>query len=93
MESAKVRARAMVKAYEESGALPEQHAVLSDKEKRQQYDTFDAEGFHQRFTQEDIFRGFNFGDIFRDMGFSDDVFSTLFGVFSRCVVFETLEFE
>jgi curved DNA-binding protein len=43
--------------------------VLSDKEKRKQYDTFGAEGFQQRFTQEDIFRGFDF----------DEILSNLFG--------------
>jgi curved DNA-binding protein len=49
--------------------INEAYAVLSDKEKRKQYDTFGKEGFHQRFTQEDIFRGFDF----------DEILSSLFG--------------
>ncbi len=66
-------------AEERFKAINEAYAVLSDKEKRQQYDTFGAEGLNKRFTQEDIFRNFNFGDIFGEMGFSDDLFGTLFG--------------
>jgi len=41
--------------------VSEAYAVLSDKEKRQQYDTFGSTDFHQRYSQEDIFREFGFG--------------------------------
>ena len=49
--------------------ISEAYAVLGDKEKRQQYDTFGSSGFHQRYSQEDIFRGFDLGDIFKEFGF------------------------
>lgn len=67
-------------AEERFKEISEAYAVLSDKEKRKQYDTFGMSGFQQRYTEEDIFRGFNIGDLFRDLGFgSGDIFSTIFG--------------
>ncbi len=47
----------------------EAYAVLSDEKKRRQYDQFGSSGFHQRYSQEDIFKGFDINDIFREMGF------------------------
>lgn len=61
--------------------INEAYAVLSDPQKKAQYDQFGSSGFHQRYSQEDIFRGFDVSDLFRDMGLggSDDIFSRIFG--------------
>ena len=37
---------------------------------------FGSTGFHQRYTQEDIFKGFDFGDIFKEFGFGGSQFFT-----------------
>jgi curved DNA-binding protein len=64
--------------------ISEAYAVLSNPEKKKQYDMFGAEGFHRRFTQEDIFRDFDFGSIFKEFGFGTggrgpNIFSQIFG--------------
>lgn len=56
-------------AEEKFKKISEAYAVLSDSEKRKQYNTFGSAGFQQRYSQEDIFRGFDFGDVFKEFGF------------------------
>lgn len=69
-------------AEEKFKEISESYAVLSDDEKRTQYDQLGHTGFDQRYTSEDIFRGADFESVFRDIGFGSgfrDIFSVFFG--------------
>jgi len=57
--------------------ISEAYAVLSDEQKRQQYNNLGHSGFDQRYSSEDIFRGADFDSVFRDMGFGD-IFRSIF---------------
>ncbi|MGM0427932.1 MAG: DnaJ C-terminal domain-containing protein [Thermodesulfobacteriota bacterium] len=64
--------------------ISEAYAVLSNPEKKKQYDMFGAEGFQNRYSQEDIFRGFDLGSIFKEFGFGgsgrgQNIFNQMFG--------------
>ena len=59
--------------------ISEAYAVLSDPEKKKQYDMFGNSGFHQRYSQEDIFRNTDFGRVFEEFDLGGDVFSRIFG--------------
>jgi curved DNA-binding protein len=63
--------------------ISEAYAVLSNPDKRKEYDMLGSNGFKGKFSQEDIFRNFDVNDILRDFGISNDIFGRIFRGQSR----------
>jgi molecular chaperone DnaJ len=68
-------------AEEKFKEISESYAVLSDSQKRSQYDQFGHAGIDSKYSSEDIFRNADFSSIFEDMGVGGEMFEDILGSF------------
>jgi molecular chaperone DnaJ len=67
-------------AEEKFKEASEAYAILSNPEKRRQYDALGLEGIKKQYKQEDIYDRKNFQDIFSEFGFdANDLLNRIFG--------------
>jgi molecular chaperone DnaJ len=67
-------------AEEKFKEASEAYAILSDTEKRRQYDALGFEGVNKQYKQEDIYNRQNFQEVFSEFGFDfNDLFNRIFG--------------